>query len=104
MTFAVARQKLQSASIGAILEVFAFNLLVIASVAHSQEQVKEADRYLRFDEKTGLSYQPDQRGDRIPDFSYAGYRGGGVALPDAPVKVVVPPSKGDSTERIQRAI
>ena len=32
-----------------------------------------------------LQYQPDDFGNTIPDFSLAGYRNGGVALPEAPV-------------------
>ncbi|MEM9836795.1 MAG: DNRLRE domain-containing protein [Bacteroidota bacterium] len=40
----------------------------------------------------------------IPDFSHAGYRGGGVALPTAPVKITLSPSGGDDTQLIQNAI
>jgi hypothetical protein len=38
-----------------------------------------------------LVYKTTPAGDRIMDFSHAGYRGGGVALPDVPVKVTVYP-------------
>lgn len=51
-----------------------------------------------------LVYQADARGNRIPDFSNVGYRGGGVALPDVPVKVTVEPGEGDAGARIQAAI
>lgn len=51
-----------------------------------------------------LTYASDERGNRIPDFSAAGYGGGGVPLPVAPVRVVVTPVEGDDGERIQRAI
>jgi hypothetical protein len=51
-----------------------------------------------------LAYVPDYRGNRIPDFSHAGYMGGGVKLPDVPVKAVVEPQPGDATQRIQAAI
>lgn len=41
----------------------------------------------------------------IPDFSYAGYMGGGVSLPtDVPVKATVSPEEGDDASRIQAAI
>src|SRR2546423_812276 len=40
----------------------------------------------------------------IPDFSHCGYMGGGVPIPDAPVRVVVPRAEGDNTARIQAAI
>ena len=53
-----------------------------------------------------LSYRSvDSRGDRIMDFSHAGYRGGGVALPNAPVRVTLSANaSGDDTSRIQAAI
>jgi hypothetical protein len=51
-----------------------------------------------------LAYDADARGNRIPDFSHAGYGGGGVALPAVPVRVVVPPREGDGTARIQAAL
>ncbi|MEM9859839.1 MAG: DNRLRE domain-containing protein, partial [Bacteroidota bacterium] len=40
----------------------------------------------------------------IPDFSKAGYKGGGVALPDVPVKQTVSPVSGDDRASIQSAI
>jgi hypothetical protein len=51
-----------------------------------------------------LVYEVDPRGDRVPDFSHAGYGGGGVSLPLAPTRVVVDPIDGDDGERIQVAI
>src|SRR5262245_66148884 len=43
-----------------------------------------------------LVYEADGRGNRVPDFSHCGYRGGGVATPDVPVRLVVPPARGDN--------
>ena len=40
----------------------------------------------------------------VPDFSMAGYRGGGVAIPTVAVKATVSPARGDDTDRIQAAI
>jgi|GEM_PF-3586420 len=54
-----------------------------------------------------LVYTPDHRGNRIPDFSYVGYRGGEdipAPIPDVPVKVELEPMEGDDTARIQAAI
>jgi hypothetical protein len=51
-----------------------------------------------------LVYTPDNRGSRIPDFSYAGYMAGDQAIPMASVKVRVPLKSGDATLRIQSAI
>src|SRR6185437_5707397 len=53
-----------------------------------------------------LVYKTTPSGDRIMDFSSAGYMGGGVALPaNVPVKRTVEPSRtGDDTARIQAAL
>ena len=51
-----------------------------------------------------LVYVPDEQGNTILDFSYAGYGGGGASIPTVPVKVTVWPVAGDNTENIQAAI
>src|SRR6478672_11315918 len=51
-----------------------------------------------------LVYKTTQAGDRIMDFSHAGYMGGGVALPDVPVKRTVKPTGGADADAIQGAI
>ena len=51
-----------------------------------------------------LHYATTAKGDRICDFSYAGYRAGGVALPDVPEKAKVTPMPGDCSDKIQAAI
>ncbi len=52
-----------------------------------------------------LVYKTTPAGDKIMDFSSAGYLGGGVALPSVPVKRTVTPSgTGDDTATIQTAI
>ncbi len=52
-----------------------------------------------------LVYAPTPRGDRILDFSHAGYMGGGVPLPEVAAVQTVHPSGGpDDTDRIQHAI
>jgi hypothetical protein len=38
------------------------------------------------------------------DFSFAGYEGGGQAIPDVPIAIVVSPADGDDGQRIQTAI
>jgi hypothetical protein len=40
----------------------------------------------------------------IPDFSMCGYKGGGVPIPDVPVKITVSPQEGNDRQRIQDAI
>src|SRR5512147_1427342 len=51
-----------------------------------------------------LVYRTTPAGDRIMDFSHAGYMGGGVALPQVSVKITVRPVEGDNTTVIQEAI
>ena len=52
-----------------------------------------------------LAYKTTPRGDRIMDFSHAGYMGGGVALPNVQVKATLKPSStGDDSAEIQKAI
>ncbi|MCH8523998.1 MAG: SusE domain-containing protein [Balneolales bacterium] len=52
-----------------------------------------------------LVYHSDEHFNRIPDFSHAGYRGGGVPLPVLPVKITLSPSSsGDDTQQIQQAL
>ena len=55
-----------------------------------------------------LRYAEDGRGNRVPDFSHAGYRSGGVPLPrvNAPAGVLplLPGDAGDDTAAIQAAI
>jgi len=51
-----------------------------------------------------LVYVPDEYGNIIPDFSHAGYMGGGVRLPEVPVKITLTPEQGDDSIHIQRAV
>lgn len=51
-----------------------------------------------------LIYIPDYKGNRIADFSHAGYMGGGVQLPDVQTQMTLEPAEGDATARIQEAI
>ena len=74
----------------------AFNFCIAQSSAKSQWV------YLNTEGK--LAYKTLDRGDKIMDFSHAGYMGGGVSLPSVPVKVTLSPSTGDNTDAIQKAI
>ncbi|MFD8081562.1 hypothetical protein ACFV4F_07675 [Kitasatospora sp. NPDC059722] len=52
-----------------------------------------------------LVYGHDAQGNRIPDFSYAGYRNGAQPLPTAKVAVTLDPApSGDDADRIQQAL
>lgn len=51
-----------------------------------------------------LVYASDARGNRVVDFSHAGYRGGGRPIPDVAVRLVVGAGGGNDRARIQAAI
>ncbi len=50
------------------------------------------------------NFGDSQKQNLIPDFSHAGYRGGGVRLPEVPTVLTLFPESGDATSRIQTAI
>src|SRR6185503_10369962 len=51
-----------------------------------------------------LVYKTLPAGDKIMDFSYAGYMGGGGAIPSVPIKITLSSSPGDNSDAIQKAI
>jgi hypothetical protein len=51
-----------------------------------------------------LVYVPDDQGNTIHDASHAGYGGGGVAIPAAPVRETIWPVAGDNTQHVQSAL
>src|ERR1043165_7474891 len=51
-----------------------------------------------------LVYVADSLGNKIPDFSNAGYKGGGVPIPMIQQKATIWPVAGDNSDRIQKAI
>ncbi|WP_114782518.1 DUF6298 domain-containing protein [Botryobacter ruber] len=67
-------------------------------------RAQEAPPPVSLNKEGKLVYVPDAQGNRVPDFSYSGYMAGEQPIPDAPVKVVVPLTKGDATLRIQAAL
>lgn len=52
----------------------------------------------------GITYKADKDGFIIPDFSHAGYKGGGIDLPVVPTVKTISPVIGDNTKNIQDAI
>ncbi|WEK21031.1 MAG: hypothetical protein P0Y49_07750 [Candidatus Pedobacter colombiensis] len=91
---------------GLMLFLLLTNALVWAGdIKKEKEPGKSEWVYLGADGK--LVYKKSPKGDRIMDFSHAGYMGGGVALPELPVKVTVKPlsdANADCTALIQAAI
>ncbi|MCX2476651.1 DUF6298 domain-containing protein [Pedobacter sp. MC2016-05] len=87
-----------------VLSILALLFLLISVSFAQKTKPVEPPKPLYKGKDGKLAYTPDAEGNRIPDFSYAGYMGGEKAIPDATIKVVVPVSKGDATIRIQSAI
>ena len=54
-------------------------LSIVCALAIASAQTPS--KWVSFDANHRLHYGTDARGNRIMDFSHAGYRGGGVALP-----------------------
>ncbi len=80
-------------------------LAAVATVALCACALGAESEWVHFDDQSGkLVYKKLETGDRILDFSFAGYGGGGVKIPEVAVRKTVGPSGGDDTEAIQRAI
>lgn len=65
---------------------------------------QEASNLAYLSESGCMEYLADEANNYIPDFSYAGYRGGGVPLPEVPTVIQLNPIIGDNTSHIQAAI
>lgn len=77
--------------------------ILVLTLTLSARAAKEVP-WVSVDALGKLVYRTLPRGDRIVDFSYAGYMGGGVALPRIAAARTVAPSGGDDTAAIQQAI
>ena len=73
-------------------------LLVASELARAQAVHAAASAWVGFDRAGRLAYRATPAGDRILDFSTAGYRGGGVALPDSTPTLTVRPGGGDNDD------
>jgi hypothetical protein len=83
--------------------IFLFCCLVFAiSICKAQSSAKSQWAYP--DAKGKLIYKMLENGDKIMDFSHAGYMGGGVSIPTVQVKITLSPVAGDNTDAIQKAI
>jgi len=61
--------------------------------------------WVHFDGNSTLVYSNDNLGNHLIDYSYAGYQGGGVAIPtNLTVQQTVSPVGGDNTANIQNAL
>jgi hypothetical protein len=85
--------------------------LVFTRIVHAANSASEKSaslsnpQWVHFGTDRKLVYATTRKGDRIPDFSSAGYRGCGVALPHATTRMKIPPKGAvDDTPAIQAAL
>jgi hypothetical protein len=81
-----------------------FLFLAIPFFVFAQSKPKPLPPPVQLGADGKLVYSPDSSGNRIPDFSYCGYKASERPIPFVGVKVVVPVADGDATQRIQMAI
>jgi len=79
-------------------------LLLILCTGKEMSQTKWESQIVYYGPEGKLVYVADSLGNKIPDFSYAGYRNGNVPIPIIPVIDTVAPVPGDNTTNIQNAI
>jgi hypothetical protein len=77
-------------------------LLVLAAASILAAQ--QASRWVYLGPGGKLQYRADERGNRIMDFSHAGYRGGGAPFPAVAPARTLKPVEGDNTAQIQAAL
>lgn len=99
----IAKEQIRITFIPALFCVF-LACLQVSTLFAQKVKVEEPPKPI-FKGKDGkLAYTADEKGNRIPDFSYCGYMAGELAIPNALIKVVVPVKAGDATLRIQSAL
>lgn len=83
-----------------------FLVCLLCSISAMAQQPLVKSKWIYSDDNGKLVYKTTPKGDRIIDFSHAGYKGGGVALPYVPTKLTVHPlgDGKDCTDYIQKAI
>ncbi|WP_090647905.1 DUF6298 domain-containing protein [Mucilaginibacter sp. OK283] len=79
-------------------------MLLHASLFAQKKKQSKPQSPVVAEKKGKLVYAVTPNGDRIPDYSYCGYMASEQAIPNVPVRIVVPLKPGDATLRIQSAI
>jgi hypothetical protein len=82
-----------------------FALLPLAASPAPLSATEPTSRLVQPGPDGRLRYEAyNERGDRIPDYSHAGYAGGGVPLPEVRAVRTLSPAAGDNHSRIQAAL
>jgi len=94
--------KLSSQSL-ALITLFAGATVLVADPAGSSSTSPRSE-WVGLDADGKLTYKALPTGDRIMDFSSAGYMGGGVVIPIVPARQTVKPTGDDDAAAIQSAL
>lgn len=87
-----------------------FKIVIITAIFFASFFVKAYSQQwqsaiVQYDNNGKLVYKKDAEGNKIPVFSFAGYKGGGIKIPSSiPVVKILSPVSGDNTSQIQNAI
>ncbi len=79
-------------------------IMLICFLSLSQFVLGQTSTLISIDSNGILVYQPDNKGNRIPDFSGVGYKNSEVDIPEVPVVKTVTAVIGDNFSNIQNAI
>lgn len=82
--------------------IFSLTVAVFLPVRAQKKAIPKLPVYT--DAAGKLLYTADALGNRIPDFSFCGYKAGEMPIPEAQIKMIVPLRKGDATGAIQSAL
>src|SRR5437870_2021274 len=88
----------------ASISVTALGVILSCSIVPGAAFGQATSSWVHYDAKGKLQYATDANGNRIIDYSSAGYEAGGIKLPKVTAKATVSPSGGDDTAAIQSAI
>ncbi len=100
----MVKNKLQFEELRLLIRVIAVAFFAFLLLSLCAPKKESAPVPVRQGPEGKLVYHSDELGNRIPDFSYCGYKASNKFIPHVPVKVIVPAKSGDQTERIQKAI
>lgn len=83
---------------------FLFIVIALVTIETGTTQSAAKSQWVFLDAKGKLVYKTLAAGDKIMDFSFAGYMGGGIKIPSVEVKIMLGPVAGDNSAAIQQAI
>jgi hypothetical protein len=85
------------------VSVLGFFLVIIVTAQQIPKGSWQSSK-VYYNNNDKLVYTADAQKNRIPDFSYAGYKKSEVAIPNIPIVYTINPIAGDNTKHIQNAI